>query len=69
MKSLLTRRAWLASASLAACTLASAMNLPSAHAAEDTRVFEMRVYVTNPGKLPNLLKRFRELKRNEARIG
>ena len=29
-------------------------------AAEDPRVFELRTYVTYPGKLPDLLKRFRE---------
>lgn len=28
--------------------------------AEETRLFEMRTYYTNPGKLPDLHKRFRE---------
>jgi hypothetical protein len=34
--------------------------LPSSRAAEDTRAFELRIYTTNEGKLPDLLKRFRE---------
>ncbi len=28
--------------------------------AADTRAYELRIYTTNPGKLPDLLKRFRE---------
>ncbi len=31
-----------------------------AEAVEDPRVFELRTYVTHPGKLPDLLKRFRD---------
>ncbi len=59
MRSSLTRRQWLAS-SVAFTALAAAMAPQSAMlAAEDSRVFEMRTYVTNPGKLPNLLSRFR----------
>ena len=53
----INRRNWLAT------TFAAAMcfSAPSpANAAEDTRVFEMRVYVTNEGKLPALLSRFRD---------
>ena len=34
--------------------------LPSSRAAEDTRAFELRIYTTNEGKLPDLLKRFRD---------
>lgn len=34
--------------------------LSSSRAAEDTRAFELRIYTTNEGKLPDLLKRFRE---------
>ena len=33
--------------------------LPAA-APEKQRVFEIRTYITEPGKLPDLLKRFRE---------
>jgi len=53
----LTRRNWLAT-TLAAAMCLSAPSL--SHAAEDSRVFEMRVYVTNEGKLPALLSRFRD---------
>jgi hypothetical protein len=34
--------------------------LLSAAPASDSRVFELRTYVTNPGKLPDLLARFRD---------
>ena len=33
---------------------------PASRAAEDSRAFELRIYTTNVGKLPDLLKRFRE---------
>lgn len=57
----LTRRRWLAATALGAIAFASTMSTPvTSLAAEDSRVFELRVYVTNPGKLPNLLTRFRE---------
>ncbi|MEK0446287.1 MAG: hypothetical protein RLZZ399_1608 [Verrucomicrobiota bacterium] len=36
------------------------IEIPPLQAAEDPRVFELRTYVTHPGKLPDLLKRFRE---------
>ena len=51
----INRRSWLAT------TFAAAMcfSVP-AHAVEDSRVFEMRIYVTNEGKLPALLSRFRD---------
>ncbi len=32
----------------------------AAHAAEDSRVFELRIYTCNEGKLPTLLTRFRD---------
>jgi hypothetical protein len=51
----LTRRHWLVTALAAAMSFA-----PNAPAAEDSRVFEMRNYVTNEGKLPDLLARFRD---------
>jgi hypothetical protein len=54
---LLSRRHWLAT-SFAAVMSLSAPSL--SHAAEDSRVFEMRIYVTNEGKLPALLSRFRD---------
>ena len=40
--------------------LALAFAIASFAHAEDARVFELRTYVTNEGKLPDLLKRFRE---------
>jgi hypothetical protein len=44
-----------------AATFAAIMSLHTpAKAVEDSRVFEMRVYVTNEGKLPALLSRFRD---------
>ena len=44
-----------------ACFAALALLIVSqAHAAPDTRVFELRVYTCNEGKLPDLLTRFRE---------
>ncbi len=36
------------------------MNSIPSFAAEDARIFELRIYVTNEGKLPNLLARFRD---------
>jgi hypothetical protein len=45
-------------ATLLVASLLSFLSLAS-HAA-DTRSYELRIYVTNPGKLPDLLKRFRE---------
>jgi hypothetical protein len=54
----LNRRNWIAA------TLGSALMLtlhtPDANAAEDSRLFELRVYVCNEGKLPDLLARFRD---------
>ena len=52
-----SRRAWLLSA-----TAIFSMSLPftSLSAAQDSRVYELRTYVTHEGKLPDLLKRFRE---------
>jgi hypothetical protein len=32
----------------------------NAKSAPDTRVYEMRIYTTNEGKMPDLLKRFRD---------
>lgn len=43
---------------LAAITLAA--SLPSSIRAADAPVFELRIYTTHEGKLPDLLKRFRE---------
>lgn len=55
MNSLFSRRHWIATA------LALALGFTAAtHAAEDARTFELRIYVTNEGKLPDLLKRFRD---------
>lgn len=34
--------------------------VPNAKCAPDTRVYEMRIYKTNEGKMPDLLKRFRD---------
>jgi hypothetical protein len=46
---------------LAAGLLFAAVNLSTrAHAAPETRVFELRTYHCAPGKLPDLEKRFRE---------
>ena len=44
----------------AAAVLLPLASTPSARAAEDARVFELRIYTCAPGKLPDLLKRFRE---------
>jgi len=44
--------------SLAAITLAA--GLPSSIRAADAPVYELRIYTTHEGKLPDLLKRFRE---------
>jgi hypothetical protein len=52
-----SRRTWLKT-SLTAAMCVSAPFI--SHANEDSRVFEMRVYVTNEGKLPALLSRFRD---------
>lgn len=62
-----TRRVWLAR-SLAACSATALfpMHTPIAQAADsptrstDERLFELRIYVTNEGKLPDLLARFRD---------
>ena len=55
MNLLFSRRHWIATA------LALALGFTAAtHAAEDARTFELRIYVTNEGKLPDLLKRFRD---------
>ena len=51
----LNRRLWLAAAGAALLNL-----IGSAQAEEDPRVFELRIYVTNEGKLPDLLTRFRD---------
>lgn len=48
---------------LFACSLAFVFALAfvtSSYAAEDSRAFELRIYTTNEGKLPDLLKRFRD---------
>lgn len=37
-----------------------AASIVSLNAAADTSVYELRVYYTHPGKMPDLLKRFRE---------
>ena len=62
-----TRRSWLAVTLAAGCaTAVLSMNSPLAFAAEsatptsDDRLFELRIYVTNEGKLPDLLARFRD---------
>lgn len=52
-----TRRHWIGSVFASAMCLAS--HSDSAFAATDERVFELRTYVTNEGKLPDLLNRFR----------
>jgi hypothetical protein len=62
-----TRRDWFGQ-TLAACAATSllSMHSPLAQAADsparstDDRLFELRIYVTNEGKLPNLLARFRD---------
>jgi hypothetical protein len=53
-----SRRQWIGR-SLAAAALFN-MTAPLLHAAEDARLFELRIYVTNEGKLPDLLARFRD---------
>jgi hypothetical protein len=55
---LFSRRAFLAMAS--SLPLVFVSNAKTAQAAQDTRVFEMRIYTTNEGKMPDLLKRFRD---------
>lgn len=55
MNFILNRRLWLAGAGVALLGL-----LGTAQAVEDARVFELRTYVTNEGKLPDLLTRFRD---------
>jgi hypothetical protein len=49
----MTRSSFLLSATAAAA-------LPGAAAAQSNRVFELRTYYTLPGRLPNLLARFRD---------
>ena len=49
----------LKSLTLAAAVL-SVFSPLAARAAEDARIFELRIYTCAPGKLPDLLKRFRE---------
>ena len=49
----MTRSSFLLSA-------AAAASLPGAAAAQSNRVFELRTYYTLPGRLPNLLARFRD---------
>lgn len=39
-------------------TLFSCLAVTSAYANEDSPVFELRVYITHPGKMPDLLTRF-----------
>ena len=56
--SLISRRNWLQLALGAGLFATTLMN--TTHAVEDSRVFELRIYVTNEGKLPNLLARFRD---------
>ena len=56
MNSLFSRRHWIAMAS----ALALGFNAAASGAAEDARTFELRIYVTNEGKLPDLLTRFRD---------
>lgn len=41
-------------------SLALALLVPAAARAADTPVYELRIYTTNEGKLPDLLKRFRD---------
>jgi hypothetical protein len=53
----INRRSWLATTFAAAMCFSAPL---ASQAAEDSRVFEMRIYVTNEGKLPNLLARFRD---------
>ena len=53
----ITRRLWIGSVFASAMCLLSQSH--SAFAATDERVFELRTYVTNEGKLPDLLNRFR----------
>ena len=44
---------------LFAATMAASITIPSAGAQEHGRVFELRTYTCNEGKLPDLLARFR----------
>jgi len=53
----ITRRLWIGSVFASAMCLLSQSH--SAFAATDERVFELRTYVTNEGKLTDLLNRFR----------
>jgi hypothetical protein len=62
-----TRRTWLATTLATVCaTAVLSMTTSNAFAAEsptpstDNRLFELRIYVTNEGKLPALLSRFRD---------
>ena len=55
----------LAACSLFACTIAlfstqSARSVPTTTTTAKQRVFEIRTYTTEPGKLPDLLKRFHD---------
>jgi hypothetical protein len=62
-----TRRAWLAT-TVAACAATAAFSMQphlsgaadSPASSTDNRTFELRIYVTNEGKLPDLLARFRD---------
>jgi hypothetical protein len=55
MNTTLSRRTWLGTA-----LLALGLTTQTLSAAEDSRVYELRTYVTNDGKLTDLLRRFRE---------
>lgn len=54
------KRLFLSARLLAVTFCAAILALAPAARAADDRVFELRIYTTNEGKLPDLLKRFRE---------
>jgi hypothetical protein len=58
---LISRRALLAMLPFVIVSTAlTVRTVRAAQPAQDTRVFEMRIYTTNEGKMPDLLKRFRD---------
>lgn len=51
---------WIIAATVAAAALGIAGLAAATPSKEDARFFEMRTYITNPGKMPNLHARFRD---------
>jgi hypothetical protein len=51
---------WIIAATVAAAALGIAGLAAATTSKAENRIFEMRTYITNPGKMPNLHARFRD---------